>query len=57
MGSAKQLVQSEWSIDNTMQALTKMELIRTHVGYQYAGIVDGAEKLAIVGDQVQAMRR
>lgn len=57
MGAAKSLVQAEWSVDNTMQALTKMELIRTHIGFQYQGIVDGCQKIAIVDEQVQALKR
>lgn len=57
MQSSKQLVQLDNTMDSTMQTLTKMELIRQHMGYQYEGISEQAAKLATVAEQVHAMER
>lgn len=57
MQSSKQMTQLEATMDNTMQSLTKMELIRQHMGYQFDGISEHSVKLATVSDQVHAMER
>lgn len=57
MQTSKQLAQLESTMDNTMQSLTKMELIRQHMGYQYDGISENSAKLATVAEQIHAMER
>lgn len=57
MQAAKNFAQLETSIDNSAQNLRKIELVRTHMGYQAEAIRDNTEKLDYVREQVCAMER
>lgn len=57
MNAARNMVQAEWSMENTMKALTRMEQLRTNIDHQYQTILDGAEKIPIVEEQVQFISR
>lgn len=57
MQAAKSFAQQESTIENTMQSLKKMELIRQHMGYQFEAIDVNSKKLDYVKEQVHAMER
>lgn len=57
MQAAKGFAQQESTIENTLQNLKKMELIRQQMGYQYDAVEENANKLEYVKEQVKAMER
>lgn len=57
MQAAKSFVQQESTIENTLQNLKKMELIRQQMGYQYDAVEENAKKLEYVKEQINAMQR
>lgn len=57
MQAAKNFAQSEGMMESSLQTLKKMELIRTHIGYQYDAMYENAEKLEYVKEQMQSMER
>uniref|UniRef100_A0A1L8DCQ8 BLOC-1-related complex subunit 7 n=1 Tax=Nyssomyia neivai TaxID=330878 RepID=A0A1L8DCQ8_9DIPT len=57
MQSAKNFAQAESFMDSSMQNLTKLQLIRQHMGYQVEAMGQGVEKLEKVKEQACSMER
>lgn len=57
MQSAKNLSHQDVIIDNTLQNLRKMELLRQHMGYQCESMTENSKKLDYMKEQVEAMER
>lgn len=55
--AAKDFAQKESIMENNLQNLKKMEIITTHMNYQYDAIKQAAESLEYTKEQVNAMER
>lgn len=57
MQAAKNFAYQESTMENNLQNLKKMELIRQHMGYQVEAMEENAPKLEYIKEQVNAMER
>lgn len=55
--AAKDFAQKESMMESNLQNLRKMEIVTTHMNYQYEAIKQAAESLEYTKEQVNAMER
>lgn len=57
MHSARNFAAQEQAMENSENNLKKMELLCVHLGYQHDSIINSAQQLDEIKEQVSAMQR